>query len=67
MGIRDRDYMKRPSDDEGGNSAPSASKVEAFFSEFLRKHPRLFLVILLVLAAAILIAAIVAKISGGGN
>ena len=67
MGIHDRDYMKRPSDDDGDKARPSSSKLDAFFNGFLSRHPRLLLVILLVLAAAILIAVIVAKISGGGN
>jgi hypothetical protein len=67
MGIRDRDYMKRPSGDDGDDARPSGSKLDAFFSEFLSRHPRLLLVLLLVLAAAILVAVIMAKISSGGN
>jgi hypothetical protein len=38
--------------------------VESFFDGLLRRHPRLFLGILLALAAAILILAIIARISG---
>ena len=61
-GIRDRDYMKRLNDD---NVRPmSNSEVESFFDDLLRRHPRLLLGIVLVLAAVILIAVIVAKISG---
>lgn len=67
MGIHDRDYMKRPSDDEGETSAPSGSKLEAFFSEFLRRHPRLLLIILVTLSVAILLAVVIARIFGGGN
>lgn len=54
--------MKRPDDD---NVRPaSGSKLESFFDDLLRRHPRLLLGIVLVLAAVILIAVIVAKISG---
>jgi hypothetical protein len=36
MGIRDRDYMKRPSDDDDGSS----SKAEEMAQKLLNKFPR---------------------------
>jgi len=43
MGIQDRDYMKRPSDDDGGRRSLSDSGAEDFLSSFLEKRPRFFL------------------------
>jgi hypothetical protein len=63
MGIDDRDYMKRPCDDDGRGSSPE-SKLEVFFSDFLRKHPRLLLGIVAILAGVIVIAVVLIKISG---
>jgi peptidoglycan/LPS O-acetylase OafA/YrhL len=63
MGIRDRDYMKRP--DDGDARSSSGSRLESYFDGFLRRHPRLFPGILVVLVVAILTAAVIAKISGG--
>lgn len=52
MGIRDRDCMKRPSDDDGSwrgersKSTPaqnlSESKAEELARKFFQKHPRFF-------------------------
>jgi hypothetical protein len=43
MALRDRDYMKRPSDDDGSRDVPAESKVEELAGRFLRKKPRLLL------------------------
>jgi hypothetical protein len=67
MGIRDRDYMKRPSDEGEERHLSSEGKLEALFNGFFRRHPRLLLVICVIMAVAILAAVIVAKISSGGR
>jgi hypothetical protein len=64
MGIRDRDYMKRPSDDDGQSDSSSESKAEEFVSRFFRKHPRFVLYVGIGLGILIVIALIVAKFSG---
>ena len=63
MGIQDRDYMKRPSDDDDRGSSPD-SKAEEFFSRFLRKNPRFFLYVSLAIGALIIIGLIIAKSTG---
>lgn len=63
MGIRSRDYMKRPSDDDGERPSTPDAKFEAFLSGFLRRHPRFFLYLGIALAALILVALLVAKFS----
>ena len=56
--------MKRPSDDDAqGETSPDA-KLEAFLSGFLRRHPRLFLVMGVVLAVLVVLAIIVSKFTG---
>jgi hypothetical protein len=67
MGIRDRDYMKRPSDDDGDKDSSSDSKAEDFASRFLQKHPRFFLYVGIVVGALLIIAVIVDKFSGAKN
>jgi hypothetical protein len=64
MGIRDRDYMKRPSDDDAERALSPDAKLEAFLSGFLGRHPRFFLVAGLVLAALVVLAIVVAKFAG---
>jgi uncharacterized membrane protein YukC len=64
MGIRDRDYMKRPSDDDGQSDSSSESKAEEFVSRFFQKHPRFVLYVGIGLVILIVIALIVAKFSG---
>ena len=39
MGIGDRDYMRRPSD-EDGRSGPSHSRTEDFLAGLLKRHPK---------------------------
>jgi len=55
--------MKRPSDEDGDGPSSPRTKLEAFFSGFLRRHPRLPVVLGTVLAVLIAIAALAAKIS----
>jgi hypothetical protein len=58
MGIYNRDYMKRPSDDDHERASSPDARLEAFFSGFLQKHPRFFLYLgigILVLAALALV------------
>jgi hypothetical protein len=61
MGIQDRDYMKRPSDN---HEDASDQRLEAFFSGLLRRYPRLPWVVGGVLAALILGAILLAALGG---
>jgi hypothetical protein len=63
MGIRDRDYMKRPSDDGGEGSSPD-SKAEEMAQRFLRKFPRFFMYCGIGFVVLILIFLAVLKFSG---
>ena len=64
MGIENRDYMKRPSDDDDDRGAASSdSKLEAFLSGFLQRHPRFFLYVLIGLAVLVVAAIVVAKVT----
>jgi hypothetical protein len=67
MGIQDRDYMRRRSDDGGESSSPADSRIEALVSGFLRRHPRFLVYVGVGLGALGLITLIVAKISGGSH
>jgi hypothetical protein len=64
MGIRNRDYMKRPSDDDGQSGSPSDSKAEELARRFFQKYPRFFLYFGIGLGILIVIALVVAKFSG---
>jgi hypothetical protein len=64
MGIRDRDYMKRPSDDDAQRASSPDARLEAFLSGFLSRHPRFFLVAGGVLAVLVVLAIVVAKFAG---
>ena len=64
MGIRDRDYMKRPSDDDARRASSPDAKLEAFLSGFLSRHPRFFLVASVVLAVLVVLAIVVTKFAG---
>jgi Mn2+/Fe2+ NRAMP family transporter len=67
MGIRDRDYMKRPSDDdEPGRSSPE-SRAEDIARRFFQKYPRFFLYFGIALAILIAIALVIAGFSGTGH
>lgn len=56
--------MKRPSDDDDDRRASSPdSRLEAFFSEFLQRHPRFFLYVGIGLAVLVVVAIAVAKLT----
>jgi hypothetical protein len=64
MGIQDRDYMKRPSDDDDDRRASSPdSRLEAFLSGFLQRHPRFFLYVGIGLAVLVAVAIVVASLT----
>jgi len=63
MGIRDRDYMKNPSDEGGEGTSSTDSKIEVFFSGFLQTNPRVFLYVRIGLGALIVIGLVIAIIS----
>jgi hypothetical protein len=64
MGIQNRDYMKRPpDDDEDRRSSSSDSKLEAFLTGFLQRHPRFFLYVGIGLAVLVITAIVVAKLT----
>ena len=71
MGIRDRDYMKRPSDGDGyDDSRPSSrpkSKAEEIAEQILKKYSRLFVYCGIGLVILIVAALIVTKFSAGGH
>jgi hypothetical protein len=64
MGIHDRDYMKRPSDDDSQRASSPDAKLEAFLSGFLSRHPRFFLVAGLALAVLVVVAIFATKLAG---
>lgn len=61
MGIHDRDYMKRPSENHRG---PTDERLEDFFSGLLKRHPRLPIIVGAILAALILAAVLLAALGG---
>ncbi len=61
MGIQSRDYMKRPSDDDGDRPSTPDSRLEAFLSGFLQRYPRFFIHLGIGFVALIIIALLVAK------
>ena len=63
MGIQNRDYMKRPSDDDERRASSSDSKLEALLSGFLQRHPRFFIYVGISLAVLVIAAIIVAKLT----
>jgi hypothetical protein len=63
MGIRDRDYMRRPPDDDGQSGSLSDSKAEEFAQRILKKYSRLFLYVGIAIGVLLVIAFIVAKFS----
>jgi hypothetical protein len=64
MGIRDRDYMKRPSDDD--DPSPE-SKAEEFAERVLARSRKAILICGIVLGLIIVVALILSKFSGGGH
>ena len=63
MGIRDRDYMKRPSDDDEQNGSSSDSRAEEFAQRILKKYSRLFLYVGIAIGVLLVIALVVARLS----
>ena len=64
MGIEDRNYMKRSSDEGDRFASSPDDKLEAFFSGFLEKHPRFF-VHLGIAFAVLAIFAVIAPVVDG--
>jgi len=62
MGIRDRDYMKRRSDDDPDGSSPE-SKAEEIAQKLLNKFPQLLLYCGIGLVILILITLAILKIA----
>jgi hypothetical protein len=76
MGIRDRDYMKRPSDDAGqprgrheygADDLPEYSKAEQIAQLILTKYRKVLLIGGILLAVLIVGALIVVRFSGGSH
>ena len=67
MGLHDRDYMRRDLDEDGANASSSDEKLEAFFSGFLRRHPRVPMVIGVVLVVVLVVTVVVVKLAGKGG
>jgi hypothetical protein len=64
MGIQDRDYMKKPPDDDGRQFSSADNRLEEFFSGFLARHPRFFLYVGIGLLALVILALVMAQVSG---
>ena len=67
MGLDDRDYMRRASNDEAPGGSSPDEKLEAFFSGFLSRHSRFLVVAGVVVAVVIVLAIVIAKMSDKGN
>ncbi len=63
MGIRSRDYMKRPSEGDGDRPSTPDGKVEAWLSGFLERNPRFFVYLGAAIVALVIIAFLIAKFS----
>jgi len=67
MGVRDRDYMKRSSDDDDERSSSIESRAEEFAQRVLARSRTAFLIFGIVLGIVIVVALILSKLSGGGH
>ena len=67
MGLDDRDYMRRASNEEAQGASSSDEKLEAFFNGFLSRHPRFLMVAGVAVAVVILLAIVIAMMGGEGN
>ena len=67
MGLDDRDYMRRASNDEAQGGVSPDEKLEAFFSGFLSRHPRFLIVAGVVVAVVIVLAMLIAKMGDEGS
>jgi hypothetical protein len=63
MGIQNRDYMKRPSDDDDRRASSSDSRAEEFLTRFLQRHPRFFVYVGVGLAVLVVVAIIIAVLT----
>ena len=63
MGIGSRDYMKRPSGDDGHQPSTPDGILEAFLRGFLQRHPRFFIYLGITLVVLVIAALLVAKLS----
>lgn len=61
MGIYNRDYMKRPSDDDEERASDEDIKLAVIFRRVFKKYPRLLLYLGVALVALVTIAIVVAK------
>jgi hypothetical protein len=64
MGIRDRGYMKRPSDGDDERSSSPESRAEEFAQRVLARSRKLILIGGIVLGIVIIIALVMSKLSG---
>ena len=67
MAIRDRDYMKRPSDGGDGDGSSAESSAEEMAQRMLARSRKLLLIGGIVLAIVIVIALIASRLSGDGH
>jgi type II secretory pathway component PulM len=66
MSIKDRDYMKRPSDDDDErSSSPESTRAEEFAQRVLARSRKLLLIGGIVLGIVIIFALVMSKLSGG--
>jgi len=64
MGLLDRDYMKRPPEEDARPASTPDARLEALLSGFLNRHPRFFLLAGVLLATLILVAILIARLAG---
>lgn len=67
MGIRNRDYMKRPSDGDDERASEPDARLEGFFSAFLEKHPKFFRYSGIALVAIFILTIVLAKALSGAH
>lgn len=67
MGIQDRDYMKRSSDDDGHSGSSSDSRAEELAQRFFKKYPRFFLYCTIGIVILIVVTVLVSKFSTTGH
>ena len=67
MGIRNRDYMKRPSDGDDERGSSLESRAEEFAQRVLARSRKLLIIGGIILGIVIIIALVMAKFSGSGH
>jgi hypothetical protein len=65
MAIKDRDYMKRPSDGDDGRDPSSESRAEEYAQRLLARSRKLLLIGAIILGIVVIIALVMAKFGGG--